>query len=278
MAGFPRAGSTLLANILAQNPKLYPSPTSGLIASFINLRDNWKQNDIYKSSGEDYIIPKIKGSLKYMLIGHYERQIEKGQMPIDKNRGWTGLLDTLDEVFGCKVQIIYPIRHIGDCVISMEKVNRKSSIISHGDNGNWLNEKTTVGRAENFLKDDGIFGQPIVSLREAIYRKEHTRFIFVPYNDMLTYPHETFNRIYDQLGMEKFTHDFENVKQVLFEQDMHHGFAPNSLHKIREGMLERPTPRDLSIFHTEYIRNLENNRFKDITDFINANSIIKGVI
>lgn len=56
MAGFPRAGSTLLANILTQNNKLYPTPTSGLVGSVINLKDNWRNSDIYKSSGEEYII------------------------------------------------------------------------------------------------------------------------------------------------------------------------------------------------------------------------------
>lgn len=278
MAGFPRAGSTLLANILAQNPKFYPTPTSGLIASYINLKDNWRNNDIYKSSGENYIYPKIRTTLKNMLIGHYEEQILNGQIPIDKNRGWTGLIDSLDEIFGCKVMIIFPIRHVGDVVISMEKINRKSTINNHGDNGDWLGEQTTIGRAENFIKPNGVFGGPINNLRELLYRGEKNRLIIVPYNDMLAYPQETFDRIYAQLEMEKYNHNFTNVKQVLFEQDMHHGFAPNSLHKIREGALEKPSTRDLRIFHNEFIMKLENERFGDITQFINNNSIVKGII
>lgn len=191
MVGFPRAGSTLLANIFAQNSKFYPTPTSGLISSVINLRDNWVNNNIYNSSGEEYIYPKIRTTLKNMIIGHYEEQVLKGQIPIDKNRSWALILDALEEIFDCKIQIIYPIRHIGDCVISMEKVNRKSTLNNHGDNGNRINEQTTKGRAENFVKKEGVFGQCIMHLREISYKKQLDRLVFVPYNDLLTNPNET---------------------------------------------------------------------------------------
>jgi len=278
MAGFPRAGSTLLANILAQNPKLSPTPTSGLVSSVIGIRDNWRVNDIYKSNGEKYIYPKIKTMLKNMMIGYYEKEVLEGLLPIDKNRAWAGMEDFLDEVFGCDVKIIFPIRHIGDCVISMEKMNRKSTLNNHGDNGNFLNEQTTVGRAENFVKDDGVFGLSILKLREMMYRNHRDRIVFVPYNDMLTYPTETFNRIYDELGLPRYEHDFENVKQTLFEEDMHHGFAPQSLHTIREGKLDRPRTRDLTVFNGDYIEKLENERFQDVTNFIDEISIVKGII
>lgn len=268
MAGFPRAGSTLLTNILAQNPKLYPTPTSGLVGSVIHFRNNWKKNEVFKSSGEEYIYPKIKTTIKNMIIGHYEEQILKGQIPIDKNRSWVIILDTLEEIFNCKIQIIYPIRHIGDCVISMEKVNRKSTLMGRV-NGDHLNELTTKGRVENFLKKDGVFGQCLVQLRELSYKKQLDRLIFVPYNDLLTYPHDVLDHIYDQLELEKFQHDFNNIKQVINEHDMFHGFAPHSLHKIKEGCLEKPKPRDWSVLDKNFISNLENDKFKDITSFIN---------
>lgn len=59
---------------------------------------------------------------------------------------------------------------------------------------------------------------------------------------------------------------------------MYHGFAPNSLHKIKEGKLEKPNPRDWSVFDKEYIDKLENERFNDVTQFINKISKIKGVL
>jgi sulfotransferase len=273
MAGFPRAGSTLLMNILDQNPQFHGTPTSGLISSIGSIRDNWKGNDIYKSNGEDYIYPKITTMMKNMIIGFYQKEVLNNQIPIDKNRSWANKIDLLDELFGCEVKLIYPIRHIGDCTISMERVNRKSPTVNHGDNGNWINEQSTLGRAENFLKDDGVLGLHIVELREILYRNLGDRLVFVPYDDMLKFPNETFFRLYDELGLEQYEHDFENIKQTVIEQDMHHGFAPHSLHSIKEGKLQPPVERDGSVIHLDFINKLENERFGDITDLINNISI-----
>ena len=277
MSGFPRAGSTLLMNILNQNPNFHGTPTSGLIGSVLSIRDGWKANDVYKSNGEEYIYPKIKTMLKNMMIGFYQKEVLEGKIPVDKNRAWVNNIFFLEEVFGCKVKILFPIRHIGDCIISMERVNRKSTIVNHGDNGNFINEQTTIGRAENFIKDDGVMGQPMLFLRDVVYNNMQDRLVFVPYDDMLIQPKETFTRIYKELGMNHYEHDFENINQTIFEQDMHHGFAPNGLHSIKEGKLGMPNARDNSIFKEEYIKEIEEQRFGDITNYINQISTVKKV-
>lgn len=274
MSGFPRAGTTLLMNILNQNPIFHGTPTSGLIGSVISLRDNWRGSDIYKSNPEEYIYPKIRGLMRGMIEGFYSEQILAGQIPIDKNRTWTGQLGLLDEIFQTKVKIIFPVRHVVDCCISMEKKNRKGSITNHGDNGNWLNEQSTKGRSENFIKDDGVFGMPMLFLRELIYRNMQDRLIVVPYDDLLTYPQETISKIYGQFGLQPFEHDFENIKQTIVEHDLMHGFAPHTLHKINEGKLTKPLPRDMTVFDKQYIDDIEKKRFGDITYFINNHSKI----
>lgn len=272
MSGFPRAGSTLLMNILNQNSKLHGSPTSGLIGSIITTKDGWKQSDIYRAAGEDYVYPKIRNMMKWMIMGYYYEQIENGIIPIDKNRMWHGHVDILDNLFEQKVKIIFPIRNVVDSCISMEVVNRKGALLNHGDNGNWLNEQSTRGRAQNFLKDDGIFGLPILYLRELMYRGDTDRLIVVPYNDLLNQPKVMLERIHSQLELPKFEYDFNNIKQTIHEIDMEHGFAPNSLHKIKEGKLLPPQPRKEGIFIQEDINQLEET-YKDIHDFMAKYSI-----
>lgn len=41
LAGLPRSGSTLLANILAQNPSIYVTPTSGIVDMLVQVRNSW---------------------------------------------------------------------------------------------------------------------------------------------------------------------------------------------------------------------------------------------
>lgn len=271
MAGFPRAGSTLLMNILAQNPKFHGTSTSGLINSVILLRDNWRNNPNYLAANEEYIYEKIKTMLRGTVKGFYENELNNNIIPIDKNRFWTTQTELLDEIFNTRVKFIYPIRNVVDCLISFEKMMRKSSINKRGSDGN-IRELTTLGRAEGLLKDDGVFGTGILGLRELIYRKEWDRLILVPFDDLLNYPVPSLKRLYHQLGMEYFEHDVNNIKQIIVEHDTFHGYAPNSLHKIKEGKLEPPNPRDLTIFDEKFINEIENNRYNDITEFIKINT------
>jgi sulfotransferase len=41
IAGLPRSGSTLLCNILAQNPRFYATHTSGCIEILLTIRNYW---------------------------------------------------------------------------------------------------------------------------------------------------------------------------------------------------------------------------------------------
>jgi sulfotransferase len=273
MSGFPRAGSTLLANILNQNSKLYSTPTSGLVGSVLSIKDNWKQNAIYRSNGEKYIYPKIKNMMKMMILGFYYDQIENGIIPIDKNRAWTGHVDMLNILLDSNYKIIFPVRNVVDCCISMEFVNRKGALINHGDNGNFINEQSTQGRVQNFLKDDGVFGSPILHLRDLMYRGETDNLIIVPYDDLLKQPKLMLNKIHNELNLPHFDYDFNNIKQTIVEHDLDHGFAPNTLHKIFEGKLLPPKPRNHNIYSDNDIQQLENN-YKDIHDFIMKKSIL----
>ena len=271
MSGFPRAGSTLLMNILAQNPKLHGTPTSGLISSVLNLRDSWNKNDAFKSNVEDEIYPHIKNMLTGMIYGYYYDQLKMGQIPIDKSRGWVSNIDLLDELFDTKVKFVYPIRNVVDVLISFEKIKRKSQIIKQnvGDEGK-INDMTTIGRSMNLLKPENVVGLPILELRELIYRGETDRLMFVVFDDLLKHPEIVMRSLYSQMDLEYFSHDFNNVKQVTKEYDIMHGFPPHSLHKIKEGKVLSEVKRDLTIFDDNYINEIENVEYKDITELINS--------
>ena len=144
-------------------------------------------------------------------------------------------------------------------------VNKRNSV-------NHINELTTLGRADNLLKDDGVFGTPILGLREIIYRKEWGRLILVPFDDLLNYPEASLKRLYYQLGIEYFEHDTVNLKQTIIEHDLYHGYAPNTLHKIKEGKILPPNPRDMTIFDENFIKFIEEDKYKDITEFIKTNT------
>ena len=48
--GMPRSGSTLLCNILAQNPEFHTTPTSGLSEIVKGIHEFWKTSPMIKAS------------------------------------------------------------------------------------------------------------------------------------------------------------------------------------------------------------------------------------
>jgi sulfotransferase len=48
--GMPRSGSTLLCNILTQNPQFHATPTSGLSELISNVNIFWNKNPIMRAS------------------------------------------------------------------------------------------------------------------------------------------------------------------------------------------------------------------------------------
>ena len=48
-ASMPRAGSTLLQNVMMQNPDIYSTPTSGVIEFLLQARTIYSSGDAFKA-------------------------------------------------------------------------------------------------------------------------------------------------------------------------------------------------------------------------------------
>ena len=59
LAGLPRSGSTLLANILAQHPQIHVTPTSGVVDMLVQVRNSWDRNDAFQAM-ERKLSEKVK--------------------------------------------------------------------------------------------------------------------------------------------------------------------------------------------------------------------------
>ena len=99
MAGFPRSGSTLLMNILKQNPKIHTTPTNGLIDMVVIMQKEWSKNSSFKSQNQNELVKNIENMLSSMITGFYKKEIEQGKICIDKSRGWVAYIDLLEKLF-----------------------------------------------------------------------------------------------------------------------------------------------------------------------------------
>ncbi len=233
LAGLPRSGSTLLANILAQNPRMYVTPTSGIVDMLVQVRNNWDRNDAFQASDRKQTEETKERVLRAMLQAYFAHTDKP--VCFDKNRYWSEYLEMAAALVGGrdKVKVIVTVRDMRDVLASFEQLYRKASALGQiqQEANLELKFKTALGRVETFIDDGQTVGRAYNAIRDAVTRGWADCMHFVEYDALTKKPKETLEGIYKFLGEEGCEHDFDNVEQVTFEDDFVYGFK--DLHQIR---------------------------------------------
>lgn len=228
LGGLPRSGSTLLCNILAQNPRFHTTSTSGIMDIMFLVRNNWDKFIEFQAT------PNEPGKVRVLrgIIESFYSDIDKPVI-IDKSRGWIAHLEMAEEVLGHKAKVIVPVRDMRDVVASFEKLWRKTSTTKQikQEQDNYFKFQTVEGRSEVWLQNNQPAGLAYNRIKDALVRGFGDRMLFVDFDKLTSDPENQMKRIYDFLGEEYFKHDFDYVKQVTWEDDNVHGFV--GLHDIR---------------------------------------------
>ena len=133
-SSLPRAGSTLLQNLIGQNPKFHVTPTSGMIDMMLGTRIGYNGNHESKA-----------GDLKQWKDGFYAycREGFKGYVGaltdkpyiLDKNRAWGSYYPLLNNV-NPNPKIIFMVRDLREIFSSMEKKFRANPDMDGGEINN----------------------------------------------------------------------------------------------------------------------------------------------
>jgi sulfotransferase len=234
VAGLPRSGSTLLMNILGQNPRFYVTPTSGILDILVQTRNAWDKSAAFRSlmrSESEAIKANVMKSILQAYFAHTDRPV-----CFDKNRSWTEYLEMASALTGPPedLRILIAVRDLRDIVASFEKLYRKTSALSQipQEAGDPVTMKTAVGRISVFIDNRQPVGRAFNAVRDAVTRGWRQQMHFVEYGSLTNAPEKTIAGIYEFLGQPNFDHDFDHVHQTTFEDDSVHGFK--DLHTIRK--------------------------------------------
>ncbi len=228
VSGLPRSGSTLLCNILLQNPRFHATHTSGCLDVLFSLRNQWQNLIEHKA----HPCPEKLMNVSRAAFNAYYSDIDR-PIVFDKSRGWLAYIEFIENILNTKVKILVPVRPVTDILASFESLYRETSKVRQppGEAQNYFQFQTVKGRCDYWLRSDQVVGLSLDRLQEAIRRGFKDRLHFVYFNSLTSHPKTTLKEIYNFLDEQYYEHDFDHVEQITSEDDEVHGFV--NLHKIR---------------------------------------------
>ena len=228
IAGLPRSGSTLLCNILNQNPKFHATSTSGILEIILAIRNQWENVVELRASpnkkGKDAVVSNI--------LQNYYTTVDR-PVVFDKSRGWCAHIELAEHILKRNIKILVPVRNIVDVLASFENLWRKQA---HEwqfpqEKTNFFEWQTVEGRADVWMRNDQPVGIAYNRIRDAINRGFVDRMLFVEFEHLTRHPEHTMKTVYKFLEEEPFEHNFDHVEQTTSENDDIHGIP--GLHTIR---------------------------------------------
>ena len=205
ISGLPRAGSTLLAALLRQNPALHAGITSpvGSLAAAL-LRDMSQANETAL-----FIDDAQRAAILRGVFSAYYHAVHPTRTVFDTNRGWTARADLLAALFpDCR--IVCCVRHIPWIVDSMERLIQRNRFEPSKIFG-FETDGTVYSRADGMLRDAALIGYPLAALKQAMHGAEAARLLLLPYDVLAARPHQALEAVYAFTGLPPFRHDVDRV-------------------------------------------------------------------
>lgn len=254
-SSLPRSGSTLIQNLLAQNPNFYCTPTSGLAELVLNAKNVYNHSQAFLAQNSDQMQLSFFDFIRFGMNGYFKNLTQKPYV-VDKSRDW-GIHYGLLNMAYSEPKIICMVRDLRSVFSSMEKNFRKNP---HKEN-HIQNTQNLIGTTLNKRVDIWAEGVPVgVSidrLKDMIQQGIDKKVLFVRYEDLMHNPENEMKRIYDYFGVPMYEqHDFENITQYTHENDAVHGIYGD--HKLRE-KFERKPDDFLDVLGHEISMNIKNH-------------------
>lgn len=230
ISGLPRAGSTLLAAILGQNPRFTTGMSSPVVSYYRAMKNRMsKQNELSVNVTNKQRAAILKG----LFANYYE---DSNDVVFDTSRSWMAEMVPLAQLFP-DYKMICCVRDIAWIMDSFERLRLKnplepSSIYDYNVVGNVATRCAYLGNG------DGVVGWSVHALREAMAGDENGRIMLVEYSELCQRPQNVLNAIYKFLEETPFIHNLQNVQFNASEFDFVTG-APG-MHTVNGPVVWEP--------------------------------------
>jgi sulfotransferase len=204
VTGLPRAGSTLLCQMLAQHPGIQcegvSSPLCNLVLGVRRMvsDDQFFLAQLDRSFDSSYA--HLASAMQGFLRG-WNQDCAK-TVVVDKNRAWLHAIELLLKIEP-EAKLIVCLRELGQIYGSIEAQHQRTIFLDFIDH---LADFDRFGRADMLFAKDKTIGAPMVSLHAVpdLPKAVQQHLYFVRFEDLVERPTACMSHIYAWLGLAPF--------------------------------------------------------------------------
>lgn len=235
MAGLPRSGGTLLASILNQNPAIHSGASSPVCGMMNSLKASIEITEQFRAYPKPHVVP----AMCYSVLDSFYSDREE-EIVVDKSREWATprCFATLRSSLPYEPRVILPVRPIIEILASfISLIHNNSGSVSFLDRDIQVQQVFNFyrhpddTRCDHLMLPKGPIDNALYGLAFACQPENSRYFHFVEYDDLVSNTEATIDGIYDFLGLEKFSHSYDDIQNMFHENDEVHGL--NGMHDVR---------------------------------------------
>lgn len=233
ISGMPRAGSTLLAAILRQNPRFHAGMTSPVGMLFAKVVESFGAGSEF---GPVVDIEQRRRFLKGLFSSYYADHPDK-TVVFDTNRSWCGRIGALADLFP-ESRIICCVRNPAWVMDSIERIYRANPFETTRLFNDAGERDSVYSRTRALARSDRLVGFSMRVAKEALFGEFSERLLVLEYDLLVRQPAHCIEHIYRFIGEEPFPHDYDNVEYDAPEFDVSLGIP--GMHKVRRKVSAQP--------------------------------------
>lgn len=236
LSGLPRAGSSLLASILCQNPRFHSSimsPVGRIVTQALEAMGPDNEASRFIDDEQRKLI------LRGVFDGYYHPAWRAAASTVfDNNRRWTANLGVIKALYP-KAKVICCLRDPISIVDSFERLWQRNPLalsIIYGGRSNL----TVFDRTNEIMKPTNVVGFSLASLATAIHGPHREMLHPVEYDDLCRFPKLVMEGIHKLLDLPEFAYDFTKIEAIpgaaLFDEDV----STPGLHDLKPAVVYTP--------------------------------------
>jgi sulfotransferase len=244
VSGLPRAGSTLLCQLLGIHPHIYSIGHSSPLANLLEQLRHGLSDSPFLLAQLDVDFELAYGRIVNAFRGFINGWTKETDRPlvVDKNRGWLGMVETvqlLDPDFRMLVCVRDPIQILG----SIEAQHQKTLLLDFPDhmapNSAWF-------RGDTLFSNNGVVGGPLRAIENlqdiSDDRGIKERVYFVIFERLISDPVGEMSRIFTWLGVPECIinpetlpvkpHESDSYYRYKYSHATHSKIVPPAPHRV----------------------------------------------